>query len=102
MTIASKSLSTLIATMALTGLSLTVQAGDALLPGDAAAGKTLHQASCTSCHSDSVYKRKDKTIKSVEGLIGRVQMCSKQTGSAFKPEQVNNVVKYLNDSYYKF
>ena len=99
---ARKILTTLASIMMITGFAIEAGAETALLPGDAAAGKTLHQARCTACHDDSVYKKNGKAIKSVEGLIGRVQMCSKQTGSGFKPEQVNDVVKYLNEEYYKF
>ena len=75
---------------------------ETLLPGNATQGKKLHKASCTGCHNDSVYQRKKRTIQSVEGLQGRVKMCSNQVGAKFSDEQINDVVKYLNDNYYHF
>ncbi len=74
----------------------------AALPGDAANGKKLYDANCTSCHNDSVYKRQDRQIKSIEGLKEQIGSCGHMTNITLAKPQVNDLVKYLNDTYYKF
>jgi mono/diheme cytochrome c family protein len=86
-------------------LTLMLAAGAvnaALLPGDAARGKALHTQQCTACHDTSVYTRANRRVKSVEALIGQVNMCVRQTGLKLDREQVNDLVKYLDESFYEF
>ncbi len=83
-----------------TGLSLAAHA--APLPGDTAHGKKLYKANCVACHDDSVYKRKDRRIKSIEGLKGQISSCGHQLKKSLTQDQINDLVKYLNDTYYKF
>lgn len=82
-------------------LPLSAQA-EALLPGDAKRGETLHQAKCVACHDARVYTRDARKTKSIEGLIGRVNGCNQQLGAGFSRDDVNDVVKFLNDRYYRF
>jgi len=81
-------------------LSVSTQA--ATLPGDAANGKKLYDASCTSCHNDSVYTRKDHKVKSLQGLTDQIHNCEHMTDVKLEKNQVNDLVKYLNETYYKF
>ena len=81
-------------------LSVFTQA--AILPGDAANGEKLHDASCTSCHNDSVYKRKDHKVKNIEGLTEQIRNCEHMTDVTLGKTQANDLVKYLNETYYKF
>lgn len=81
---------------------LSVSAQAAPLPGDTASGKKLHDANCTSCHNDSVYTRKDHTVKSLQGLTEQIHNCEHMTDVKLEKNQVNDLVKYLNESYYKF
>lgn len=74
----------------------------ALLLGDAARGKTLHGQQCTSCHDTGVYTRAERRVKSVEGLIGQVNGCVRQIGLNLNNDQVNDLVNYLNTSFYRF
>lgn len=84
-------------------LALTVGGAQAaLLPGDTAKGKAVHDKQCTACHSTSVYTRADRRMKSVEGLIGQVNNCVRQTGAKLDRDQINDLVKYLDESFYKF
>ena len=86
-------------------LILTLTAGTvqaALLPGDAAQGKTLHDKQCTSCHTSSVYTRANHNVKSVEGLMGQVNMCKNQLNIKLSKDQVNDLVKYLDEAFYRF
>jgi cytochrome c553 len=81
-------------------LSVSTQA--ATLPGDAANGKKLYEASCTSCHNDSVHQRKDHKVKNLEGLTEQIHNCEHMTDVTLGKTQVNDLVKYLNETYYKF
>ena len=83
-------------------LAATPALAETLLPGDAESGKQLHQAKCAGCHDTGVYTRNNRTVKSVEGLIGRVNGCNGQVKAGFSEEQINDVVAYLNENFYKF
>lgn len=74
----------------------------ALLPGDAAKGKALHDKQCVACHDSGVYTRANRRITSVEALIGQVNGCVRQTGLKLDRDQINDVVKHLDESFYKF
>jgi cytochrome c2 len=81
---------------------LSVSAQAASLPGDAANGKKLYAANCMSCHNDSVHTRKDHTVKSLQGLTDQIHNCEHMTDAKLEKGQVNDLVKYLNETYYKF
>jgi len=86
-------------------LALLIAAGTtqaAFLPGDAAKGKAIVDKQCMSCHDSSVYTRSNRRVQSVEGLIGQVNGCVRQTNVKLDREQVNDVVKYLDQTYYHF
>ena len=74
----------------------------AALPGDAAEGKRLHQAHCTGCHGTAVYTRQDRMVKSLDGLKSQVEDCGHMAGQTFSPAQTQDLVKYLNDQFYRF
>lgn len=80
--------------------SLAVHAG--ALPGDAAAGKKLAEANCTACHDNSVYQRKDRKIHSLGALKQQINSCGHATGVQLGQAQMNDLVKYLNENFYKF
>lgn len=81
-------------------LPLAVHA--AALPGNTTAGKKLHDAKCLSCHTDSVYQRKDRQIKDLEGLNQQIKACGHAAGITLEKSQADNLVKFLNETYYKF
>ena len=91
----------MIAVLLMTSLAQSAQAASMLL-GDAAKGKKLVEAGCTSCHGTEVYTRKDRKVKSVEGLMGQVGKCNANLARNYSDAQLNDVVKHLNDAYYKF
>ena len=78
----------------------TSQAAELIL-GDATKGKNLHNRDCVACHGSSVYTRPNR-IKSLSGLEKRVQMCSNMLNKGYSEDDQANIVKHLNDSYYKF
>ena len=83
-------------------LFLTVNVHAATLPGNAAEGKRLHDASCTGCHDTAVYTRKDHTVRSLEGLKQQFESCSHMAKKEFSTAEAQNVIKYLNDKFYHF
>jgi len=74
----------------------------AALPGDAAAGKRLHDANCTQCHDPGVYTRGDRRVRSLDALRSQVQACGHMAKQDFSPSQLRDLVKYLNDRFYRF
>lgn len=69
---------------------------------DVAGGKTLHADNCTSCHDDGVYTRKDRKVTSLDGLGKQVRRCELTLGLQWFDDDVDDVVGYLNETYYKF
>jgi hypothetical protein len=37
----------------------------------------------------------------VEALVGQVQGCVRQTGAKLDREQVNDIIRYLDESFYE-
>ncbi len=87
--------------MVLTLASTSLMA-DSMLLGNAKQGKRLYKTACLTCHASEVYTRPNRTVKSIGGLVGRVGGCSTQLNLDLKQDQINDLVKYLNDTYYKF
>lgn len=76
---------------------------------DAAQGKKLHDAKCTGCHAQmrggdgsSMYTREDRKVHSLAALAGQVEGCNHQIQSGFSPEEIKLVIRYLNQTFYKF
>ena len=65
-------------------------------------GEELHQANCTRCHANIVYTRDDRKVTSLDGLKKQVQMCDTQLETQLFPEDLDKVVTYLNETFYKF
>lgn len=88
----------------LASVSLSFLASSALaaLPGDSAAGKRLHEASCTGCHDSGVYTRKARTVHSLDALKQQLESCGHATKKEFSAAEKQNIIKFLNDQYYRF
>ncbi len=69
---------------------------------DVERGKKLHDEHCMKCHDDSVYTRDQRLVASREALVGQVKSCAKNTGAQWSDKDVNDIVDYLNATYYKF
>ena len=79
------------------------------LAADAEHGKTLHQSHCTTCHmgmtggdGSALYTRKDRRVRSLQGLQAQVRRCETTLELKWFDEDVADVVEYLNARYYKF
>jgi len=75
---------------------------DAAPIGDSAKGKKLHETYCVECHDSKVYQRPNRRVNSLEDLIGQVKTCSRLPKDLLSPAQVNDIIVYLNDTYYHF
>ena len=60
------------------------------------------QEKCTGCHDSTVYTRSKRKVDSLLLLKGQVQMCDAQLGIRLFNEELDAVVNYLNDNYYRF
>ena len=72
-------------------------------------GKDLHDSYCTSCHismhggdGSSIYTRENKRIESHSALVKQVKRCRDSLGVPWPKDHVNDVVEYLNSSFYKY
>jgi len=77
-------------------------AAHAEAPGNIVEGKRLHDANCTGCHDTAVYARKDRSVRSLDGLKQQLGNCSHMAGKPFPVIDMQNLVKYLNDTFYQF
>lgn len=65
-------------------------------------GEKLHNDRCMRCHGNEVYTRGDRRIKSLDKLGAQVRFCKNQTGVMWFDDEVDDVIHYLNQSFYKF
>ena len=82
--------------------STTAFAGTAVQAADIKAGQSLHDANCMKCHDSGVYTHPDRKVTTIDGLRKQVKRCELSLGLTWFDEQTEDVVQYLNSSYYKF
>ena len=49
-----------------------------------------------------LYTRTDRRVTSLGALIGQVEGCNSMQKTGLDENGINDVVKYLNESFYKF
>lgn len=72
------------------------------LPGDSDNGKRLYDTHCTGCHDTSVHSRKDRAVRSFDALKEQVAGCSHMANAEFTADETRDLLKYLNDEFYRF
>ena len=72
------------------------------LPGDIAEGKKLHDANCVRCHDTGMYTRERRQVKSLRMLGEQLEECTHAAEAPLTDDQKRNVLKYLNEQFYKF
>lgn len=65
-------------------------------------GKALYEANCTGCHDTSVFTRGDRRVKNMDELRNRVRQCSYAIKGKWLDKDIDAVLQYLNNSFYKF
>ena len=83
-----------------TTLALLLTGLPAAQAADAKRGEQLVGENCTSCHDDSVYTRKERRVSSLAGLEKQVRRCEQNLGLRWFDEDIQDVVGYLNSTYY--
>ena len=80
-----------------------------LLPGDPENGQALHLARCTVCHETQfggdgsrIYERSPRRVQSIEGLMKQVAFCNRQIRAGLNDHEVEDIVAYLNEAFYRF
>jgi hypothetical protein len=66
------------------------------------AGEIAHQKHCEKCHTDQVYTRDDRRVKSISALGIQVRRCRNNIGIQWFDEDTDGVIHFLNKKYYKF
>ena len=65
-------------------------------------GQMLYENHCMSCHESVVHIRGNHRTQSLTELRGRVSHWADYLQLRWSKEEVEEVVTYLNDHYYKF
>jgi len=82
--------------------ALLLTAAGPLTAADTGHGQQLKAKNCMGCHEDGVYIRKDRRVTSLAGLEKQVRRCELTLGLQWFDDDVNDVVAYLNETFYKF
>jgi hypothetical protein len=86
---------------ALIGLFTTLAAGGSVASENFDAESFISDQ-CTQCHDSGIYTREDRRVTSLQGLHSQVRMCDANLGTGLFDEDIEAVVGYLNENYYKF
>lgn len=88
---------------------LLVGTSTTCLAGNIDSGRELHQENCISCHKaqmggdgSAIYTREDRRIESFEALNNQVRRCKTSLGVPWPEHQIDDVITYLNETFYKF
>ncbi len=65
-------------------------------------GEDLHFTNCTGCHDETAYTRADRRVQSLDRLAAQVRFCKDSLELSWFDEDVDDVVEYLNQTYYHF
>jgi hypothetical protein len=75
---------------------------------DAADAPTLLQKSCDNCHAqlfagkaDGVYTRSNRRVSSKQVLLDQVKLWNSSSGAKWGDAEIEAVVRYLDETYYK-
>ncbi len=66
-------------------------------------GKELHdEYECSNCHTTRIYTRKNRRVTNLNKLGSQVLTCDNELGLGLLDEEIDALVAYLNNEYYKF
>jgi len=65
-------------------------------------GQSVHQNHCLKCHTDSLYTRENRIVKSINALGKQVRICRDNTEAPWFNEDTDAVIEFLNKKYYRF
>ncbi len=80
-----------------------------VLAADVQRGKELHNENCIRCHvsmvggdGSGIYIREDRKMDSLAALNKQVRRCKTSLGVSWPDQQIEDVITYLNNTFYKF
>ena len=65
-------------------------------------GEQAHNNHCYKCHTDEVYTRENRFVKSLDALSKQVVRCKDGSNIPWFDEDTDAVVQFLNKKYYLF
>ncbi len=65
-------------------------------------GEEAHKNHCYKCHTDQVYTRENRFVKSIDALSKQVVRCKEGSNVPWFDEDTDAVVQFLNKKYYRF
>jgi len=65
-------------------------------------GEAAHKVHCYKCHTDKVYTRENRFVKSIDALSKQVVRCKDGNDVPWFEEDTQAVVQFLNNKYYRF
>jgi mono/diheme cytochrome c family protein len=65
-------------------------------------GEETHKVHCYKCHTDEVYTRDNRFVKSIDALSKQVARCKDGNDVPWFEEDTAAVVQFLNNKYYRF
>ena len=65
-------------------------------------GEKTHNNHCYKCHTDDVYTRENRFVKSIDALSQQVVRCKDGNNVPWFDEDTDAVVQFLNKKYYRF
>ena len=65
-------------------------------------GDDLHMTECTGCHETTLYTGDNRKVRNLARLGTQVRFCKDNLGIAWFDDEVDDVIGYLNQSYYHF
>jgi len=96
-----KSLSGLLLVSAIS-FSSSSFAADKEITDPIAHGEKAHNTHCYKCHTDQVYSRENRFVKSIDALSKQVERCKNSNNVPWFDEDTDAVVQFLNNKYYRF
>ncbi len=76
--------------------------GNSEIADPIAHGQDAHKNHCYKCHSDDVYTRDNRFVKSIDALSKQVVRCKEGSDIPWFDEDADAVVQFLNKKYYRF
>ncbi|NOQ89796.1 MAG: cytochrome c [Gammaproteobacteria bacterium] len=77
-------------------------ATDGAIKDPIAHGEEAHKNHCYKCHTDEVYTRENRFVKSIDALSKQVVRCKEGSDVPWFEEDSDAVVQFLNKKYYRF
>lgn len=98
-----------VSTVAVLSLTLGLVSTTNAHAADIKRGKQVHDQNCIHCHASivggdgtAIYTRADRRIDSLAALNTQVHRCKNGLGVSLPEDQIQDVVAYLNHTFYHF